>query len=78
MGQRGSMSGWILRIGSAWVRAPAFQTESFAVGGGHRKIQLDVFLLDLVRLKVLGEVNGVVDGSLRGRINGHMCGWLAW
>ena len=78
MGARDSTVGWILRIRSARVTARAFETESFAVGGGHRKIQLDVFLLDLVRLKVLGEVNGVVDGSLRGRINGHLCGWLAW
>ena len=53
------------------------QNKSVAAGR-HRKVQLNVFLLDLVRLKVLGEVNGVVDGSLRGRINGHMCGWLAW
>ena len=53
------------------------QNKSVAAGR-HRKVQLNVFLLDLVRLKAIGEVNGVFDGSLRGRINGHLCGWLAW
>ena len=51
--------------------------ESFAAGR-HREVQLDVFLLDFFRFKIVGEVNGVVDSSLLSRISGHLCGWLAW
>ena len=35
--------------------------------GRHREAQWDVFLLDFVRLKAVGEVNGVVDGILEGQ-----------